>query len=74
MAVTISTRGTTTVKRVVVGKPVRRINTQTVSLSNMGGVNIEGAEDGSALIYNETSGDFEATTTLEKQEINGGQY
>lgn len=76
MAVTVSTRGRTKVKRVVVGKPIRRINTSAASgqLATLGGVNIEGAVDGSTLVYNASSGDFEATVDLDKQDVNGGQY
>jgi hypothetical protein len=74
MAVTVSTRGKTQVKRVVVGKPVRRINTQTVTVNNIQGISTAGAEDGSLLIYNESSQQFEALKLLDNQEINGGQY
>lgn len=74
MAVTVSTRGRTQVKRVVVGKPVRRINTQTVTIDNIQGISTAGAEDGSLLIYNESSQQFEALKLLDNQEINGGQY
>lgn len=74
MAVTVSLRGTTKVKRVVVGKPIRRINTSTGNINNLTGVDVSGATDGATLIYNASSGNFEATTTLEKQEFNGGQY
>lgn len=74
MAVTVSTRGRTQVKRVVVGKPVRRINTQTVTVDNIQGISTAGAEDGSLLIYNESSQQFEALKLLDNQEINGGQY
>lgn len=74
MAVTVSLRGRTQVKKVVVGKPIRRINTQTTTIDNISGIDTSGKVDGSLLIYNSSSGNFEASTTLEEQEINGGQY
>jgi hypothetical protein len=74
MAVTVSLRGTTKVKRVVVGKPIRRINTTTGNINNIGGVDTSAAVNGSLLIYNESTGLFEANRILENQEFNGGQY
>jgi len=74
MAVTVSTRGRTKVKRVVVGKPIRRINPTTGSIDTLGGVDTSGAIDGSTLVYNSTSGNFEATIELNQQDVNGGQY
>lgn len=74
MAVTVSLRGRTQVKKVVVGKPIRRINTQTTTIDNISGIDTSGKVDGSLLVYNSSSGNFEASTTLEEQEINGGQY
>lgn len=74
MAVTVSLRGNTRVKRVLVGKPVRRVNTATANIDNISGVDTTGKENGSLLIYNESSGNFEATKNLQEQDINGGQY
>jgi len=74
MAVTVSLRGNTKVKRVVVGKPVRRVNTATANIDNISGVDTRSKENGSVLVYNSTSQNFEATKTLEEQDINGGQY
>jgi hypothetical protein len=74
MAVTVSLRGNTKVKRVVVGKPIRRINTTTGNINNLGGVDTSAVTDGAVLIYNGSSGNFEATTELNNQEVNGGQY
>lgn len=74
MAVTVSLRGKTQVKRVVVGKPVRRVNTATGNINNLAGVDTTGKEDGSILVYNSSSDNFEATKSLEEQDINGGQY
>jgi len=74
MAVVVSSRGKTKVKRVVVGKPIRRINTTTGSIDTLGGVDTSGKENGSILVYNSTSEKFEATKNLEEQDVNGGQY
>jgi hypothetical protein len=74
MAVTVSLRGTTKVKRVVVGKPVKRINTQTANINNLAGVDTSGKEQGSILVYNVSSGNFEATRNLDDQDLNGGNY
>ena len=74
MAVTVSLRGKTKVKRVVVGKPIRRVNTTTGNINNLGGVDTSAAVDGATLVYNGSSGNFEATTELNNQEVNGGQY
>lgn len=74
MAVTVSLRGKTKVKRVVVGKPIRRINTTQGNINNLAGVDTSGATDGAVLVYNESTENFEATTTLNNQEVNGGQY
>ena len=74
MAVTVSLRGRTKVKRVVVGKPVKRIKTQTASIDNLEGVDTTGKEQGSILIYNAQSGNFEASRNLDDQDLNGGNY
>lgn len=74
MAVIVSSRGKTKVKRVVVGKPIRRINAVTGSIDNLGGVDTSGKVNGSILVYNSTSEKFEATKQLEEQDVNGGQY
>lgn len=74
MAVTVSLRGKTQVKRVVVGRPVRRVNTATGNIDNLAGVDTTGKENGSILVYNASSDNFEATKSLEEQDINGGQY
>jgi hypothetical protein len=74
MAVTVSLRGTTKVKRVVVGKPIRRVLSTTGNINNIGGVDTSNVTDGAVLVYSATSGNFEATAELNNQEVNGGQY
>lgn len=66
----------TSVKKVIVGTPVRRVNQQTLvtELDNVGNVNTSGKTDGSVLVYNSSESEWQATTTLEKQNVNGGQY
>ncbi|MAI05477.1 MAG: hypothetical protein CMA07_07175 [Euryarchaeota archaeon] len=74
MAVIVTTNGTTKVKKVVVGRPVKRINSTTGNINNLAGVDTTGAEQGSVLVYDETSSSFNATNDLEDQNLNGGQY
>ena len=74
MATTVSLRGKTRVKRVIVGKPIRRITQSSGSVGALADVNIEGLVNGAVLIYNETTARWEATAELNQQEVNGGQY
>lgn len=69
-----SSRNATVVKKVVVGKPIRRINPVSGNINTINGVDTTGKVNGSVLVYNSTSGNFEANTLLENQEVNGGQY
>lgn len=65
----------TLVKKVVVGRPVRRFQQQSgVSIDNLSGVDTTGKVDGSVLVYSTATNNFEATLLLEKQIINGGHY
>jgi hypothetical protein len=43
-------------------------------LSDLTDVDISAKEDGSLLIYDEETGKFKASTLLDKQDINGGQF
>ena len=85
MAINVTTgRGTTTtevrisgktrVHSVKVGRPLNQIDPVQGSLGLLDGVDITAKEDGSVLVYNATSENFEATKTLEKQFINGGNF
>jgi len=74
MATTVSLRGKTRVKRVIVGKPIRRITQSSGSVGALADVNIEGLVNGAVLVYNETTSRWEATAELNQQEVNGGQY
>lgn len=69
-----TSRGTTKVRRVTVGKPVKRIDAAKVDVDNIIGIDTSGKTDGDVLVYNASSDNFESTLTLDKQLINGGQY
>jgi len=64
----------TQVKKVVVGRPVRRVNESSGSMSGLTDVDLTNLENGSLLIYSDTSEKFEASRDLEEQNINGGSY
>jgi hypothetical protein len=71
----VAVAGTTTkVKKIVVGTPVRRVTAGAFSIGSLGGVDTTGAINGSVLLYNESSGKFEAEQELENTNFNGGQY
>ncbi len=57
-----------------VGRPVSNIETSSGDIDSLFGVDTTAKEDGSVLVYNATSEQFEATKTLEKQFINGGNF
>jgi len=74
MAIRVSSRGTTKVKRVTVGRPVRRVSEQLISITAIEGIDVSNSSNGSVLVYNPSSLNYEATTELENQTVNGGQY
>jgi hypothetical protein len=74
MAVTVTTKGKTQVKKVVVGRPIRRINNDAGNINNLGGVNLTDQEDGSVLVYDATNEEWVAKKTLDNTNVNGGQY
>jgi len=65
---------TTQVKKVVVGRPVRNVASGTTSINSLLGVDTSNKQDGSLLIYNSSSQNFEASIFLTKQDIDGGGY
>lgn len=65
---------TTKVKKVVVGRPVRRVTASQGTIGGLDDVDNSNAQDGSVLVYNGSSSKYEATLVLEKQTINGGHY
>lgn len=74
MAVTVSTRERTKVRKVTVGKPIRRIREAALDISEVGGIDISEAQEGSTLVYRAGTGTFEAVQDLDTTDINGGQY
>lgn len=108
----VATKNVTIVKKVTVGKPVRKVDPRIINIDEIRGIDTSGKVDGdslvwsatdgvwkpqkieadaisidvltgvdtsskvngSVLIYNSTSENFEASTSLEEQTINGGQY
>lgn len=72
----VSTGSNTKVKKVTLGKPVRRINADTGALSLLSDVSIEAPHplEGDVLVYHESDEKWHAQKLLDKQEINGGQY
>jgi len=72
---TLAVAGSTTqIKKVVVGTPVKRVNGGAFNINSIGGINTTGAVNGSLLIYNSSTADFEANIQLQEQIINGGNY
>jgi|TARA_B100001287_G_scaffold267896_1_gene263564 hypothetical protein len=65
---------TTQVKKVVVGRPVRNVASSTVSIHTLLGVNTGARVNGSVLVFNSSTANFEATLDLDKQNINGGTF
>lgn len=71
----VETKDNVIVKRVIVGKPVRRISQASdATIDTIQGIDATGAVDGSILIYNSSREVFEASLQLEEQNVNGGQY
>jgi len=66
--------GRTKVHSVKVGRPVANVQTSSGDVNALLGVDTSGKQDGSVLVYNASSENFEATKTLEKQFINGGNF
>lgn len=68
------TKDETQVKKVIVGRPVRRIQLAKLNIFEIEGIDLSNLQDGSVLVYNESTTNFESTVNLEKQSINGGNY
>ena len=76
MPIQVQTGQTTQVKKVVVGRPVRRVTAGAFAVNNLGGVNLTGVTDGSLLVYNGTTSEFEAKVDLDNTNtnVNGGNF
>lgn len=70
----VKIKGRTRVHSVKVGRPLDQISPVTGSIDNLTGIDTTGKEDGSVLVYNASDATFEATKTLDKQFINGGNF
>lgn len=71
--------GSTQVKQVTVGSPIRiirRVQAQDFNFGNLRGINITDAVDGSMLVYNGVTEDFEAKSEIDNEIINfnGGNF
>jgi len=65
----------TLVKKVVVGKPVRRVSAGSFLLNALGDVDTTNLENGSLLIYKSNTLKWTASKDVEEgQNINGGSY
>ena len=65
----------TKVKRITVGTPIRSVVVSNdADVDNLRGVNTDNAVDGSLLIYSDSSGEWEAGLTLNKQIVDGKVY
>lgn len=65
----------TIVKKVVVGTPIRLVDrTIGLDLGDIDNVDTSAKVDGSVLVYNATTENWEATLDLDKQNINGGGF
>lgn len=71
---TISAGNTTSVTKVVIGTPVRRVSDAGSNINTLNGVNASSRVTGSVLVYNASTTNWEATLLLENQNINGGSY
>ena len=70
----VSSDTTTQVKKVVVGRPVRRVQQAGNSIGTASDVDISTLQNGSLLVYNSSSSKWTSTTELANQNINGGTY
>lgn len=50
------------------------VSAQNIDIKELKGVDVSNLEDGSVLVYEQSSDAFVATRTLQKQIINGGQF
>lgn len=66
----VASKGITIVKRVTVGKPVRKVNTAVVSIDNLSGVDTTGVQNEYILQYNSTSQKWEA---VENEGVGGSE-
>jgi hypothetical protein len=74
-SVVVTSNSNTLVKKVVVGKPVRRVSAGSFLLNSLGDVDATNLENGSLLIYKSNTLQWTASKDVEEgQNINGGSY
>lgn len=66
----VSAKGITIVKKVTVGRPVRKVNAAVVSINNIQGVNASGAQDQNILVYNADDNEWQTSTQSADVNIN----
>lgn len=69
MAYKITNDKTILIDKIVVGTPIR-----TVQGAGIPGVNATGAIEGDVLVYNATTGLWEAQSTFDMAIVDGGEY
>ena len=70
----VKVSGRTKVSSVRVGRPIRNVTQKSGTLDVLEGIDTSTKQDGSVLVYNSASENFEAIQNLEKQFINGGNF
>lgn len=70
----VDASNTTQVRSVTVGTPVRRVTQASTNINSLAGVDVSNLENGSVLIYSTSSSNWVSTTSLDEQDISGGQY
>ena len=74
-SIVTASSSTTQVKKVVVGKPVRRVSAGSFRLDTLGDVDASSIETGSMLVYQSSTGKWTSQKEIEDgQNINGGSY
>lgn len=64
----------TQVRQIVIGTPVRKVTSGAFVITNLGGVDTSGAQQGAVLVYDEASEKFVAKKELDETNFDGGQY
>jgi hypothetical protein len=70
----VKVSGRTKVASVRVGRPIRNVTQKSGSIDVLDGIDVSNKQDGSVLVYNSGTENFEATKNLDKQFINGGNF
>jgi len=66
----VSTKNVTVVKKVTVGKPVRKIDPRIVNIDEIRGIDTSGKVDGDSLVWNATEGLWKAQSLGGSNSIN----